>query len=83
MARDKEKVVPTGPLYIALEDFDLSFYQTEVDAVVAGWKDGLPVTVIAENVAREVEEVFVLLFDMANRGKIKNRPNGLFGAVKS
>ena len=81
-ARDKAKTTPAEPLYIALEDFDLSFFPGEVKEAKELWKQGLSIPAMAEQMEREVEEVFILLYDLATKGKIKNRPNGLFGAVK-
>ena len=78
-SRDKAKVELTGPVYIALDSFDLSFYQDEKAEIKKLWKQNLSLQDIAEKVDREVEEVFCLLLDLAYKGMVCGRKVGLGG----
>lgn len=78
-ARDKAKVELTEPVYIALDSFDLSFYESEKETIKKLWKKNMSLEDIAEQVSREVEEVFCLLLDLANKGMVCGRKVGLGG----
>lgn len=77
-ARSIQKTEPTERLYIALDNYDLSFYPAEVDKIKKMWVVGEPVPNIAQIAGREIEEVFVLLLDLVLQHKIKARPGGIY-----
>ena len=81
-ARDKQKLQPPEPLHIALEDYDLSFYQYEVDQAKELWKAGVPMKDIAEQMNREQIEIFCLLYEFAEAGKVKPRTGGIYGVMQ-
>ena len=81
-ARDKQKLQPPQPLHIALEDYDLSFYQHEVEQAKTLWRSGLPIQEIADRMEREQIEVFVLLYEFAEEGKIRPRAGGIYGVTQ-
>lgn len=81
--RDIAKTEPAGPLYVAMDDFDLSFSVFEVNMATNAWDSGVPLPEIADQLCREKEEVFVLLLDLALKNKIYHRAGGLFGEVRA
>jgi hypothetical protein len=67
---DLLKLRPQSPLYIALEDMDLTWYKDEVPAVIAAYNSGMGIVEMADKFKREQEEVAVLLMDLAMKGKL-------------
>ena len=68
-----------GELYIACEDWNFAWTPDELQTVKRGWKEGHHITYIAGEIMRPVREVAVLIMDLAENGKIKARPGGVFG----
>ncbi len=68
-----------GLFYIALEDSNFAFTETELDTVIELWKAGRPVWDIAEELRRPDTEIAVLIIDLAERGKVKHRAGGVIG----
>lgn len=68
-------------LYIALDNLDIDFtwYPDEVDHVIQAWESGMHIADIAAAFRRTDTEVFLLLLDLANKGKIDEREGGVFG----
>ena len=76
---DSRKRRPREELYIALSELDFSWYPNEVEQVAQLWRDGLPVADIAEKMERDVDEVVILIMDLARRMMIGQRKNGVLG----
>ena len=79
---DSRKRRPREELYIALSELDFSWYPGEVEQVAQLWREGLPVADIAEKMERDVDEVAILIMDLARRGVIRRRKNGALGEVQ-
>jgi hypothetical protein len=65
--------------YLALEELDFSWSEAETREMKRLWNDGTPLEDIAEHFGREADECFILLFDLARKGKIKYRTNSIHG----
>jgi hypothetical protein len=76
MSRDNKKAVLKEPLYIVLDDFDLSFYPDEIEHAKSLWVNGTHIKDMSVAMHREVEEVFALLLDLAKHDKIPARKGG-------
>jgi len=72
---------PREELYIALSELDFSWYPGEVEQVAQLWREGLPVADIAEKMERDIDEVAILIMDLARQKKIEPRKNGAAGEV--
>ena len=81
MKVDNAKLRPAEPLYIACADFDFTWTKLEVERAVKFWGYGLPVDKIAEKLGRPITDTFVLLYDLAEQGKVDPRPGGIFGSA--
>lgn len=64
-------------MYIALEDLDLVFDESEVIRLQEMWKEGKNIIEIAVEMGRHQLEVAALIMDQADKNKIKSRPMGL------
>jgi hypothetical protein len=73
------KTRPQAELYIALEDLDFSWYESEIDRVIEMWQRGAHIEIIANTLKRTQEEVLILLLDLAMRDKIKLRYGSVWG----
>lgn len=69
-----------GNIYIACEDYDFTWSETEVEAFRRMWAEGTPLDRIAVALRRHVNEVAILVIDQAEQGLIKKRPGGVFGS---
>ena len=76
---DMQKIRPKEKLYIALSELDFSWYRGEVEYVKEAWGDNLHITDIAEELHRDVDEVALLVMDLARNDCIEHRGNGVFG----
>ncbi len=78
---DKTKLRPQALLYTALGDgnFDFTWYPHEVTDIIRMWEKGRHISDIAEAVDRDTDEVAVLIIDLARKGKIGYRENGVYG----
>ena len=79
---DSRKRQPREELYIALSELDFSWYQNEVEQVAQMWRDGIHIADIAERMERDIDEVAILIMDLARRGVIGRRKNGAMGEVQ-
>ncbi|MEK4697880.1 helix-turn-helix domain-containing protein [Bacillus sp. FSL M8-0063] len=64
-------------LYIALEDLDLLFDESEVIRLQEMWKEGKGILEIAKELGRHQLEIAALIMDQADKNIIKSRPMGL------
>src|SRR5690625_1611106 len=60
-----------GTTYIANDDLDHSFSQSEVDYFKQEWQVGRPLVDIAQDMKRDPDEVFLLLVDWARKTRKK------------
>jgi hypothetical protein len=71
---------PSGSTYIALSELDFSWSIQEVHQIERMWDEGVPLSVMAEKLNRDLDEVAILIMDRVRLGKIKSRPGGVFGS---
>ncbi len=64
-------------MYIALEELDLVFDESEVIRLQEMWKEGKNIIEIAVEMGRHQLEIAALIMDQADKNKIKSRPMGL------
>lgn len=64
-------------LYIALEELDLVFDESEVIRLKEMWKEDKGILEIAKELGRHQLEIAALIMDQADKNKIKSRPMGL------
>ena len=77
--KDGKKLRPEKELYFALDTLDLSFFQCEIEEISQLWDEGYHIADIADCTDREVEEVAVLIMDLARKNKVEKREGGVFG----
>ena len=77
---DSRKIRPREKLYIALSELDFSWYPNEVEQVAQMWRDGIHIADIAEKMKRDIDEVVILIMDLARRDVIEPRKNGAAGS---
>ena len=76
---DKRYVQPTEPLHIVGHNWQLQWYQSEIERVIKLWNAGYSLPVIARRLESEPLFIFLLLVDLAERNKIKRRPGFIWG----
>lgn len=76
---NQRQAVKIPEQYIALIDLNFGFSQEELKIFRSMWKAGESVFVIAEELERDSDEIAVLVMDQARKGRIKQRPGGLYG----
>ncbi|MGG4305960.1 helix-turn-helix domain-containing protein [Bacillus wiedmannii] len=64
-------------LYIALEELDLLFDESEVIRLREMWDENKDILEIAKELGRHQLEIAALIMDQADKNKIKSRPIGL------
>nr|WP_176539478.1 helix-turn-helix domain-containing protein [Bacillus cereus] len=64
-------------LYIALEELDLVFDESEVIRLKEMWDEDENILEIAKELGRHQLEIAALIMDQADKNKIKSRPMGL------
>ncbi|WP_142345903.1 helix-turn-helix domain containing protein [Bacillus toyonensis] len=64
-------------LYIALEELDLLFDESEVIRLREMWVEDKDILEIAKELGRHQLEIAALIMDQADKNKIKSRPMGL------
>ncbi|HDR4896566.1 helix-turn-helix domain-containing protein [Bacillus cereus] len=64
-------------LYIALEELDLVFDESEVIQLRKMWDEDKGILEIAKELVRHQLEIAALIMDQADKNKIKSRPMGL------
>lgn len=65
--------------YIACEEMDFTWCESEVREFDRMWDGGLGIEDIAKSFGRDTDEVAVLAIDRARQGKIGPRKYGVFG----
>ncbi|MED5050609.1 hypothetical protein P9850_01830 [Anoxybacillus rupiensis] len=68
--------------YIALEGFDFLWSLKEVHEFDYLWDEGYSIEYMADYFNRKPIEVLLLALDRAEKGKIKQRKNSIWGEVK-
>ncbi|MHC2450293.1 uncharacterized protein (DUF952 family) [Bacillus altitudinis] len=63
---------------IILEDFNFEWTIVGLKRFLDYWHEGRSVVEMAELFNRKAEEVLLLMIDFSKRGKIKERPNGVW-----
>lgn len=76
---DVQKIRPQEELYIACEDMDFSWTESEIRQVIQNWKKGVHLAVTAKNMNRDADEVAILIMDLIRQKRIKPRKGGAFG----
>lgn len=66
-------------MYIALENADFGWRDEQVEVVDQLWKDGAPIDEIAKLMSRPARDVFLLIFDRLESGRLKEREGSIFG----
>ncbi|MGG3662541.1 hypothetical protein [Bacillus gobiensis] len=66
-------------LYIALENADFVWREEQVKEVDKLWKDGEPLDAIAKLMGRPKRDVFLLIYDRLDTGKLSRRRGSIFG----
>lgn len=64
-------------MYIALEELDLVFDESEVIRLQEMWKEGKNIIEIAVELGRHQLEIAALIMDQADKNEITSRPMGL------
>ena len=64
-------------MYIALEELDLVFDESEVVRLQEMWKENKNIIEIAKELGRHQLEIAALIMDQADKNEIKSRPMGL------
>ncbi|WP_396022398.1 helix-turn-helix domain containing protein [Bacillus cereus group sp. BfR-BA-01383] len=64
-------------LYIALEELDLVFDESEVIRLKEMWNEDKNIIEIAVDMGRHQLEIAALIMDQTDKNKIKSRPMGL------
>ncbi len=64
-------------MYVALEDLDLVFDESEVIRLQEMWEEDKNIIEIAKELGRHQLEIAALIMDQADKNKIKTRPMGL------
>ncbi|PEQ65504.1 helix-turn-helix domain containing protein [Bacillus cereus] len=64
-------------MYIALEELDLVFDESEVIRLQEMWSENKNIIEIAKELGRHQLEIAALIMDQADKNKIKSRPMGL------
>jgi hypothetical protein len=65
--------------HIALEELNFLWELTDVEEVEKMWNMGIPITFIADNFERDIDEVALLIMDRVRAGIIQPRKGGVFG----
>jgi hypothetical protein len=78
----KDKLRPAEPLYHACENMDLSFFKHEINRAIELYREGVHYADIAAHLARDGDEVAILLIDLLRKKKIMPREGGCYGTVR-
>jgi hypothetical protein len=79
---DKKYVEPrnTG-LYIVGHEWKYSWWPEEVESAIELYNRGYSLTIIARRVKSTPRDTFLLLLDLAEKGRVKQRPGFLWGVA--
>lgn len=79
---DKKYVEPrTVGLYIVGHEWKYSWWPEEVNTVIDLYNRGYGLPIIARRVKSTPRDTFLLLLDLAEQGRIKQRPGHIWGAL--
>ena len=80
--RSKSEKLNMDNNYIALLDTDIDFSwdKEQIPQVIRLWRLGYSLEEISIEMERRIEDVFILLYDLSLKEKIKARKGGLFGS---
>jgi len=67
------------PLHIVGRDWHFEWHQGEINKVIKLWNGGYSLPVIARRVDSSTRDTFLLLMELAEKGKIKGRAGYLWG----
>lgn len=67
----RQKLIRKGDPYIINEDLNHFFDFHDVSEIVRMWNGGEQLEHLAKQFNRDPDEIFLLLFDQARKGKIK------------
>jgi hypothetical protein len=70
-------------IYIAGEDYNFVWDYRDVQEFIRLWGEGADIRFIAKHFKRPQPEIIFLLVDLAEKRKIKQRQNGLFGGYQT
>lgn len=76
---DKRYATPVEPLHIVGAEWNLSWYEGEVEKAIKLYNGGHSLTTIARRLDSYPRDVFLLLMDLAEAGRIKRRAGWLWG----
>ncbi|MHB1420820.1 MAG: hypothetical protein ACYCX4_14785, partial [Bacillota bacterium] len=79
IATDISKLRPKEPLYTMLEDLDFSWYAGQVQQVIGWWNEGISIFEMGICLARDPDEIAMLIMDLARQGRIQKRETGALG----
>lgn len=68
-------------LYIACEDMNHIWLDSQVAEMREFWRQGYDIAAIAKHFKRDMDEVAILIIDQKRLGFIKNRKGGAFGSL--
>ncbi|MGG3572842.1 hypothetical protein ABES80_10205 [Bacillus gobiensis] len=69
-------------LYIALENADFAWREDQVKEIDRLWKEGTSLDVIAKLMGRSTRDVFILIYDRLDTGKLPSRKGSIFGYLQ-
>ncbi|MGG3871640.1 hypothetical protein [Brevibacillus laterosporus] len=69
------------PLYIACEDYDFIWLESEIDEVRQLWREHESIASIAKKIKRDIDEVTLLIIDQIRHGMIRKRKGSLLEHV--
>lgn len=71
MARERKEII--------LEELDFGWTRREKNLAKDMWNEGKPIDEMARIFNRKPDEVFMLLFELARKGRIQERPGWIYG----
>ncbi|QKL22565.1 hypothetical protein G4D59_12850 [Bacillus altitudinis] len=77
--RDLRKLFEQQPVYYACPYSDFIWDEKDIILFRQMWQDHEPIRHIANRLARNVDDILLLILDQAESGKIEPRKGGVFG----
>ncbi len=77
--RDLRKLFEQQPVYYACPHSDFIWDEKDIILFRQMWQDHEPIRHIANRLARNVDDILLLILDQAELGKIEPRKGGVFG----
>jgi len=75
----RESYELTEKPYIACINLNFDWIKSEISEVKTMWEQGFSVWDIAQAIARDPDEVTILIIDLARKGRVKPRSGGAYG----